>query len=282
MGDVATLVRSLALGQKQSIVESKAKEYFHLSRAKLGLNALGAAETARAAVCVELACLSLEVILATADFARRTGTTKQQYANARAIIQRGLGIKQGTSPRELCIQFGCAHLEPAVRSLLQTFKERFLEQLAGNDTTSINFARPAFMAAGFVLVARKNRVKADKARLRNALGLRPAELAETIRLMTAVLPTSMLPQQPAERSDPKGCKKRALSRDAEPQQVGQDEEGNANAVGGMQKCELEAEQGQECEDETEEREPYKKQKVTKRLSERLLRQATLGFADAAS
>lgn len=49
-------------------------------------------------------------------------------------------------------------IEPLVRRALATYRERFVAELPEVQQRAADFSRPAFLTAGFYLVARKNRV----------------------------------------------------------------------------------------------------------------------------
>ena len=207
MGDVKSIVRGLGLGAAGSNVEFKANELFRLSIAKLGPATLGSSEIARSAVCVDLACMMLHIPTDLSLLARRSGLARQAYMKARLLLQRGLDICQGTTPRELCIQFGCARLEPLVRSSLSLYKQRFIERLSEQDRTRVDFSRPVFLASAFWLVARHNRVKIARQKIIHSLGIGARELSEVIDGMADVL-SDCFPSDEASKIGRKGNAKR--------------------------------------------------------------------------
>lgn len=188
MGDVKGIVRSLGLGTSGSHVEAKAYEFYRLSTAKLGSAALGSLEIARAAVCVDLACTLLDKRAGDPLlFVLRSGVTKSAYQKVRLLLQRALGVSQNVSPRELCIQFGCSGLEPMVRAILRLYKERFIAQLQEKDRAHVGFSRPVFLAAAFVLVAKKNRIRVARPKILTSLGISSEELNGVCQSMIQLL-----------------------------------------------------------------------------------------------
>jgi hypothetical protein len=63
------------------------------------------------------------------------------------------------TPRDLCIQHGCARLEGAVKAALAAYKDRFVRRLPAAQQGHVDFGRPVFLATAFYLVARKNKMQ---------------------------------------------------------------------------------------------------------------------------
>lgn len=83
----------------------------------------------------------------------------QVYKNTKATLQKLLGVGSKATARDLCIQFGCARHESAVKAALTAYKERFVRRLPAAKQGHVDFGRPVFLAAAFYLVARKNKTQ---------------------------------------------------------------------------------------------------------------------------
>lgn len=75
------------------------------------------------------------------------------------MLQKLLGVKTQTHPRDLCLQFGCVRLERPVAAALATFKQRYVAQVAIAQRGTVALNKPVFVAAIFLAVAQKNKVK---------------------------------------------------------------------------------------------------------------------------
>ena len=126
----------------------------------------------------------LQVPLDAALVAKCSGVSAGTYAHARALLQKVLGVSASASPRDLCIRFGCAAHEAAVRAALSAYKTRFVARLPEARRGHVDFGRPVFLAAAFFLVARKNRVAVDRSKLLPPLGVTAAEFSEVLASMS--------------------------------------------------------------------------------------------------
>ncbi|EFN54248.1 hypothetical protein CHLNCDRAFT_11567, partial [Chlorella variabilis] len=140
-------------------------------------------ELCKGAACMELACMTLGVAVDAAQVARFSGVGERVYRNAKAALQKVLGVTSKTTARELCVQFGCAGHEPAVRAALAAYKDRFVRSLPAAQQRHVDFGRPVFLAAAFYLVARKKKVAVDRVKLLDPLGVTAAELAQACASM---------------------------------------------------------------------------------------------------
>ncbi|GAB4822186.1 hypothetical protein N2152v2_009232 [Parachlorella kessleri] len=102
----------------------------------------------------------------------------QVYRTTKATLQRLLGIGSQTTARDLCIQHGCARLEQSVKAALAAYKERFVRRLPPSQQQHVDFGRPVFLATAFYLVAKKNKMKVDKEKLLQPLGVTGKEFGE--------------------------------------------------------------------------------------------------------
>lgn len=102
----------------------------------------------------------------------------QVYRNAKAALQKVLGVVPKATARDLCIQFGCARHDQSVRACLAAYKERFDRSLPEVQRGHVDFSRTVFLAAAFYLVARKNKVAVDRTKLLGPLGITATEFAQ--------------------------------------------------------------------------------------------------------
>lgn len=100
------------------------------------------------------------------------------YRNAKAALQKVLGVVPKATARDLCIQFGCARHDQSVRACLAAYKERFVRSLPEVQRGHVDFSRAVFLAAAFFLVARKNKVAVDRMKLLGPLGVTATEFAQ--------------------------------------------------------------------------------------------------------
>ncbi len=100
------------------------------------------------------------------------------YRNAKAALQKVLGVVPKATARDLCIQFGCARHDQSVRGCLAAYKERFVRSLPEVQRGHVDFSRAVFLAAAFFLVARKNKVAVDRMKLLGPLGVTATEFAQ--------------------------------------------------------------------------------------------------------
>lgn len=115
-------------------------------------------ELCAGAACVELAAQVLGLSVDAALIIKCSAVKEGVYRNTKAALQKVLGLAGRATARELCVQFGCARHDQAVRACLAAYKERFVRSLPPAQQGHVDFARPAFLAAAFYLVARKNKV----------------------------------------------------------------------------------------------------------------------------
>jgi origin recognition complex subunit 6 len=132
--------------------------------------------------------------------ARSSGSSQKAFQTTRIMLQKVLGVRSGATSRDLCVQFGCARLEPAVRDALATFRARFVARLPPMQRSNADFSRPVFLAAAFALVARQSRVGVDRQRLLGGLGVAAAEFSEAFASMAELLPEVAPPaKEPRKR-----------------------------------------------------------------------------------
>ncbi|PSC69652.1 Origin recognition complex subunit 6 [Micractinium conductrix] len=188
MADPARVVRQLGL-QRSAEVTAKAAEFCRLTSIKFGNGGLGQYELCKGAACVELACQALGVQVDSSQVARYSAVSEKVYRAGKAVLQKALGVAGGgRSARELCVQFGCARHEQAVKEALAAFKERFVRSLPPAAQARVDFGRTVFLAAAFYLVARKHRVAVDRMKLLNPLGVTASEFAQVSASMQELCP----------------------------------------------------------------------------------------------
>lgn len=117
-----------------------------------------------------------------------SGVSSVVYKNARAMLQKALGLRSSASPRDLCVQFGCAKIEFPLRVTLAAFKDKYLQRLPPGDRAAASLTNPIFLAAVFSLVARKHKVKIERERLLTTLGLTSGELHRSVALVADIVP----------------------------------------------------------------------------------------------
>lgn len=219
--------------------------------------------------------------LNTETIAKCSGTSKLSYANARVTLQKALCVRSNPTARDLCIQFGCARLEAAVRATLASYKQRFAASLPECQRGNLDFSRPVFLAASFYLIARKNRVKVSRERLLSTLGITGTELNATVASITALLPEVVAQQERKRRAD----RENTAGGDASGSESGSDEAdaGDAPAAGsrgGRKKQRAGEDRGLE-ENALEQAGVEKPERRRTRLTEKKLRQAVLQFGGGA-
>lgn len=109
-------------------------------------------ELCKGAACVELAAMALGVTVDASLVQRLSGVNDKVYRNAKAALQKILGVGSRATARELCVQFGCARHHDGVRACLAAFKERFVRSLPAVQQGHVDFSRAVFLAAAFYLV----------------------------------------------------------------------------------------------------------------------------------
>jgi len=144
-----------------------------------------------------------------------SGVSSVVYKNARAMLQKALGLRSTASPRDLCVQFGCAKIELPLRITLGVFKEQYLQRLPPGDRAAANLTNPIFLAAVFSLVARKHKVKIQRERLLRTLGLTSGELNRTVVLVADTVPELVGIEEKKEGEVKKSIKKRSSVGDSE-------------------------------------------------------------------
>lgn len=130
----------------------------------------------------------LQVPLDSNAVAQSSGVAKTMYKNARATLQKALGIRQSFTARDLCISFGCARYETSIRTTLSTFKHRYLDSLQEQTLKNVDLSRPVFLAAAFFLVTKQNKVKVQKDRLLSQLGVTSSEFSMAIGSFLTFMP----------------------------------------------------------------------------------------------
>lgn len=111
---------------------------------------------------------------------RCSGTTQKQYKKAKSIIMKALGVRQSISHRDICIQFGCLKLDSIVKQTLEEYKNRIEEENGTGSGLKIDVRLPKYVGAAFCLVAKAYKVKVDKSRLLDTLGIQVKELNRTV------------------------------------------------------------------------------------------------------
>ncbi|KAK9813027.1 hypothetical protein WJX72_007774 [[Myrmecia] bisecta] len=175
------------LGIVNPQVTAKANELVRLASQKFGGGALGQGEICKQAVCFELTCASLGQEVDHASVVRLSGATEKVYNSTKIALQRGLGVKCRVGARELCVQFGCARLEPGVQRNLALYKQRFIQQLPPGQRDAADFSRSVFTAAAFFLTARKEKIKVDRKQLLDTLGIPGPEFTTTTNSMSQLI-----------------------------------------------------------------------------------------------
>ena len=149
------------------------------------------AEVARAAICVDLACMSLNISADTTPLKLASGTTSLLYKNARVMLQKVLNIRMCTTSRELCIQFGCHRIEALLRATVTSFRSLYLDTLPPAERATVSptllTSNPKFLGAIFFLVARRNKVKINREHVMASLGLSSSEFNKTVALVVDVM-----------------------------------------------------------------------------------------------
>ncbi|GFR47018.1 hypothetical protein Agub_g8702 [Astrephomene gubernaculifera] len=182
--DVKHLARSLGIMQQPAI--NRASELLRLLKLKIP-GGLGQAKICRPAVCLELACQTTpgSKLPTREEFVRYSCSTAKIYNETFTRIQRLLDVRPALDLRELVTLFGCSQLHDKVQQLMRTYKTRFLESLPQADRGRADLSRPVFLAAAFLLVARKHKATVDRAALIAKMGLTRAELTGAIEDVVA-------------------------------------------------------------------------------------------------
>lgn len=123
---------------------------------------------------------SLQVPLDTQVLVRCSGTTQKQYKKAKSVIMKALGVRQSISHRDICIQFGCLKLDSIVKQTLEEYKNRIEEENSAESGLKVDVRLPKYVGAAFCLVAKAYKVKVDKSRLLDTLGIQLKELNMTV------------------------------------------------------------------------------------------------------
>lgn len=257
---------------------SKAEELLRLSRLRVS-NGLGPGEICRSAVCFELAARISGVRVERAKIARLSGN-ERAYGNAYTLLSRALPSSRPTvAPlRALCVQFGCARIESSVQAWLDTYKRRFVASLPQERRANVHFGdRPVFQASAFYLVARKHKLRVDKAQLMETTAVDPDEFERTIASMQSLCGELVLKRANSE------SKRKQVA-----QETGAANEGSASDQDGLASDAEEVPGVKNGKAWTRKRkaeayEEWKDAVVTNKPAKMTLtklRQATLGFASA--
>jgi hypothetical protein len=175
------------VGVTSSRVQSKAEEFFRLSKVKRPQ--MGKMEIARASLCVDCACRVCDESPKDSNFLRKfSGVHKDMYNQLLGQFQTLLNIrKEATSSiRRLAIQFGMTTMVAFVEETLGKFKTNFLESLPEERRAFANFDRPVFKAAAFFLCALKRKrqfTPSDKSRLLQLMAVDSDEFATAVNAM---------------------------------------------------------------------------------------------------
>lgn len=202
-----------------------------------------------------------------------SGVSSVVYRNARAMLQKALGVCSTASSRDLCVQFGCARIELPVRTTLSTFKEKYLQRLAPGDRAAANLANPIYLAAVFSLVARKQKVKIARERLLTTLGLTSVELHRSVNLVADIVP-ELVGIEEKKNAKSEKTKKRKSSEDNDSEEKEENDE-NEEKKGNDDVGDEEDEDKEKKQKKTS---PGKKSQPKKALTEKKLRQAVLAYA----
>lgn len=176
------------------------------------------------------------------------------------------------------MQFGCARIESSVEAWLDTYKRRFVASLPQERRASVHFGdRPVFQASAFYLVARKHKLRVDKAQLMETMAIDPEEFERTLASMQSLCGELVL-----TGSKSKSKKQTSdLGADATKGSSESDQDGlasDAEEVPGVKNGKTWARKRK-----VEEYEEWKEAVVAKKpptLTLNKLKQATLGFASA--
>ncbi|KAL6769017.1 ORC6 [Auxenochlorella protothecoides x Auxenochlorella symbiontica] len=197
------------VGISDRAVQSKASEYMRLANTRLAGASMGTGEACKAAACLELSCMMLQHSIDSGALQKHSGASATVYRNARAMLQKLLGVKMQTHPRDLCLQFGCVRLERPVAAALATFKQRYVAQVAIAQRGTVALNKPVFVAAIFLAVAQKNKVKVDKRRLLEPLGVLPTEFAAAATAVASLMPELSTGSSAKRRRKPEGAEDEA-------------------------------------------------------------------------
>jgi origin recognition complex subunit 6 len=215
-----------------------------------------------------------------------SGVSSVVYKNTRAMLQKALGVRSSASPRDLCVQFGCAKVELPVRVTLAAFKDKYLQRLPPGDRASANLSNPIFLAAVFYLVARKHKVKIARERLLTTLGLTSGELHRTVAVVAEIVPDLVGVDEKKENAAEKSSKKRKSTVSGSEDKVEGEEETHKEEEAPEKNDHVvdhRDEEEEKKEDRTSPKDAVKKarrQPTTKKaaLTEKKLRQAVLAYA----
>jgi hypothetical protein len=203
------------------------------------------------------------------------------YKNARAMLQKALGLRSTASFRDLCVQFGCAKLELPLRITLVAFKEEYLQRLAPGDRAAANLTNPIFLAAVFSLVARKHKVKIARERLLTTLGLTSGELHRAVALVADTVPELVGIEEKKEKNVDKSLKRHKSAGDGENRRENEGEEEDEKESETVKDCDgVEEEKSEEEKSKRQKKSSSAAKKHPKKsaLTEKKLRQAVLAYA----
>ncbi|KAG2430133.1 hypothetical protein HXX76_010232 [Chlamydomonas incerta] len=148
-------------------------------------------------------------------------------------IQRLLDVRPALDLRELVTIFGCVQLQSAVEQLLRAYKARFLASLPAEERARADLTRPAFLAAAFLLAAKKRKAKVDRAALTTKMGLTRGELDGALKDVAARCADMLQPPQQLGEGGEGAGRKRGRGDVAGAEQEAADEPAEApRAAGG--------------------------------------------------
>ena len=155
------MIRSLAASLKLSQdVVAKAEEFDRLIKVKRS-NGLGAADVARNAVVVGLACEVLHCDFDKEQLMKLGAVSKELYSSTFGVVKALLGVSLTVTIDQLCSAFNCASLTPIAAKILAAYKARRLAALSEALRASARFDAPVFIATAVALAAERRKVKLD-------------------------------------------------------------------------------------------------------------------------
>ncbi|KAG2484743.1 hypothetical protein HYH03_016490 [Edaphochlamys debaryana] len=180
--DFKQLAKSLGITQQAAL--SRAGELLRLLKVKFP-GSLGQGEICRPAVCLELACQTTPgaQLPLRQEFIRYSCTAPKVYNECFTRVQRLLDVRPALDLRELVTLFGCSQLHDSTQQLLQAFKARTVEALPSPDRARADLSRPAFLAAAFLLSAKKHKATVDRNALMAKMGITRGELTTALEDM---------------------------------------------------------------------------------------------------
>lgn len=193
------------------------------------------------------------------------------------MLQKTLNVRGRASVRDLCLQFGCMKIEAPTRSALATFKERFLQQLPPADREKADLSDQRYLAAVFFLVGRKHRVKVARDRLLSGLGLTTKEFNQSVEAVGEMLPDLMGASPGDKKSSGQKRKEKGEEQqksNATQEDIEEEREEEVEEDGTKKDADSDIDENDAAGDYKPKRQ--RKQKTT--LTEKMLRQAVLGFA----